>query len=114
MNASLRDVQRSYSSLIPPEWRLRIRFVLEVRHADAGQSIDAIRSEIEATEEIESDSGQIVAAGGREVGGVAAGGGVELAGAKFRRGSAAGQVALAQRGPQRMRLAANVVRHFLE
>ena len=63
------------SSFIVPKRRLRIRLIDEVRNADAGQSIEPVGREIEAAEEIEGDAGEIVAAGGREVGRVAAGGG---------------------------------------
>src|SRR3979411_635035 len=104
----MNEIHSRASSFIVPKRRLRIRLIDEVRNADAGQSIEPVGREIEAAEEIEGEAGEMVAAGGRGVVGVGAGGGAEVAGAKLHRHGATREFAFGQRGPQRMRFVADV------
>src|ERR1700737_1536379 len=98
------------SSLIPfPKRRFLLLAIHEIRDSHARQSVQALGCEVEAGEEIESDARQIVAARGRLVGSVAAGGGAELARAEFHRDGPSDQTALRERGPNGMGLAAAVI-----
>src|SRR5712692_4623683 len=97
-----------------PQRRFLLLAIHEIRDSYAGQPIQAAGCEVEAGEESESDARQIVAARGRLVGCEAAGGGVELARAELHRDGPSDETALRERGPKRMRLAADVVGHFVE
>src|ERR1051325_10882623 len=89
-------------------------FIHKVRQPDAREPVPRLRPERESLQQLHADLRQVGGGGGWGVGGKAAGGGLELAGAELHRHRAADHLLLLQRVPELLRLLAQVVGHLVQ